>query len=213
MIGAGRFITFEGIEGAGKSLQLQAAADLIRSRGLEVVVTREPGGTGFGRELRSILLASQGPPRVPAAELLLYLADRVQHLQEVVEPALARGAWVVSDRYHHATLAYQGHARDLGVEWIQGLARQLEIRVPDLVLVLDLPVETGLARARSRNRSENSSHGRFEEESLEFHRRVRNGYLSLAAADPGHIEVVNAEGTPAEVAARVREVLVRRILP
>jgi dTMP kinase len=203
MADAGRFITFEGVEGSGKSLQMGLAVAALRSRNIEVVATREPGGTRFGEELRRILLAEDGPPRDAAAELLLYLADRVQHLHEVVEPALARGSWVLSDRYHHATLAYQGHARGLGVAWIQRLAIPLGIRRPDLVVILDVPVELGLERARARNHQEQTPLGRFEAESLEFHQRVREGYLRLAGEDPSGIVVIDAVGAPLEVSSRV----------
>ncbi len=207
----GRFITFEGVEGSGKSLQLRLTAAALRKRNLEVVETCEPGGTAFGRELRRVLLREDGPPRDAAAELLLYLADRVQHLREVVEPALARGCWVLSDRYHHATLAYQGHARGLGVAWIQRLAIPLGIRRPDLVLLLDLPAAAGLARARARNRQLRTKLGRFEAESLAFHERVREAYLRLAGEDPSGIVVIDAVGTPTEVSARVWEAITGRL--
>lgn len=210
MSGPARFITFEGVEGSGKSLQLAFTARYLRSCGLEVVTTREPGGTAFGLELRRILLDTHGPARVPAAELLLYLADRVQHLQQVVEPALVQGRWVLSDRYHDATLAYQGYARGLGIDWIQETARPLRLRIPDLVVLLDLPVDLALARARHRNHSEQSTQGRFEAESLAFHQRVRDGYLQLASAFPNRYAQVDATGTPDEVSVRIRAIFVEK---
>lgn len=199
----GRFITFEGIEGSGKSLQLDLIATELARRGLPVRVTLEPGGTRFGREIREILLRAEGADREPVAELLLYLADRFQHLKEVVEPALADNLIVLSDRYHDATLAYQGYARQLGLEFIDGLTQQLSLISPDLTLVFDVDVVTGLSRARARNRlTQSEAQGRFEEESLEFHERVRDGYLLLARNFPERIRVVEAAGTPEEVFER-----------
>lgn len=199
----GKFITFEGIEGSGKTLQLSMTrAEFVR-RDIPFVTTLEPGGTRFGREVREILLRAEGADREPVAELLLYLADRVQHLKEIVEPALARDLVVLSDRYHDATLAYQGHARKVGLKFIDGLAQQLALISPDLTLVFDVDVSTGLSRARARNRvNQDEDQGRFEEENLDFHRRVREGYLLLARNAPERIQIVDASGTPGEVFSR-----------
>lgn len=202
-MGKGRFITFEGIEGSGKTLQLSMTKAELALRGIESLSTLEPGGTRFGVEVREVLLRVKGAPREPVAELLLYLADRVQHLKEVVEPALARNLVVLSDRYHDATLAYQGHARNVGVAFIDGLAQQLGLILPDLTLVFDVDVSIGLNRARERNRvNDDEAQGRFERENLDFHRRVRDGYLRLANQAPERIRVVNAAGTPEEVFSR-----------
>jgi dTMP kinase len=196
----GKFITFEGIEGSGKTLQLGMIEDEFVRRGIPCLSTLEPGGTKFGTEVREVLLRAEGAEREPVAELLLYLADRFQHLKEVVEPALAKDLVVLSDRYHDATLAYQGHARSVGLEFIDGLAKQLGLITPDLTLIFDVDVSTGLSRARARNRvNESEAQGRFEEESLDFHRRVREGYLLLARNAPERIQVVEASGTPEEV--------------
>ncbi len=177
----------------------------FRRRDVPCIMTREPGGTPFGREVREILLSRDGSHREPVSELLLYLADRYQHLQEVVEPALRRGVHVVADRYHDATLAYQGYARGIGLEYIQSLAKILLFRKPDLTLVLDLEVEQGLERARLRNARERLERlGRFESEEVEFHRRVRQGYRILAAHEPERIRFVDATGTPEEVFSRIR---------
>ncbi len=208
------FVTFEGIEGSGKSLQISRTEAYLRAHGIAALVTREPGGTEFGRAVREVLLRTGGPPREPVAELLLYLADRCQHLHEVIEPALKRGILVLSDRYHDATRAYQGAARGVPLEAIDALARLLKIREPDATILLDLEPEAGLARARLRNESNPvaGAEGRFEEEDLTFHREVRNAYLRLAAGSTGRIEVISALGTPDEVFARIVPLLDRWVV-
>ncbi len=208
----GKFITFEGIEGSGKTLQLSMIEDELVRRGIPSLTTLEPGGTKFGTEVREVLLRAEGAEREPVAELLLYLADRFQHLKEVVEPALARDRVVLSDRYHDATLAYQGHARSVGLKFIDGLAQQLGLITPDLTIVFDVDVPTGLSRARARNRiNQNEAQGRFEEESLDFHRRVREGYLLLARNAPERIQVVEASGTPEEVFVRTWAIVAKEL--
>ena len=195
-----RFITFEGIEGSGKSLQLGLLhAELIR-RGVAFTMTREPGGTDFGIELRRVLLRKDGPAREPLAELLLYLADRRQHLTEVIEPALASGRTVFCDRYHHATLAYQGHARGLGFGVIDRLGDLLGVRLPDLAIVFDLDTGLALSRARARNSAESGDlWGRFEAEALEFHEKVREGYRLLSLRDPSRVVLLDSSGSPEQV--------------
>jgi len=200
------FITFEGIEGCGKSTQLERLALRLRDAGVEHVVTREPGGTALGRGLRALLLAPDDTPIASEVELLLYTADRAQHLTEVVEPALARGRVVLCDRYLDATLAYQGYGRGLGVDRVLALHRDPPLdRRPDRTVLLDLDPELALERARARNEGLGvaDSEGRYEQEALAFHRRVRDGYLALAAAEPRRIAIVDARGAPAEVAHRV----------
>ena len=211
MQSVGSFITLEGVEGAGKSVQINRLAERIRAAGRSVAVSREPGGTAFGRELRRLLLDPEAPRPVAPAELLLYLADRCQHLEEIIRPALTRGNWVVCDRYHDATLAYQGHARGLGIEAIDQLARSLHILEPDLTLVLDIDPEVSLKRARERNQGEGGHEGRFEAESLEFHRRVREGYHLLQRRSPARMVLVDASGSIEEVAARIWEHVQRRL--
>ncbi len=203
------FITFEGIEGSGKSLQIGRARDYLESRGIECLVTREPGGTPFGQAVRQILLGTGGAPREPMSELLLYLADRYQHLHEVVEPAMRRGVTVLSDRYHDATLAYQGAARGIPIEKISGLARLLRFPEPGGTILLDLDPQVGLARARRRNATDSAagSEGRFEAEEIEFHRAVRKAYLGLARSSPQRIRIVPADGTPDEVFMRIEPLL------
>ena len=145
----GKFITLEGIEGSGKSVQLHLLEEELKKRKVRFLITQQPGGTPFGEEVRQILLQREGAQREPTAELLLYLADRYQHLKEVIEPTLTQGLHVLCDRYHDATLAYQGHARGLGFPMVDQLAKILALRIPDLTLVLDLEVEVGLKRGES----------------------------------------------------------------
>jgi len=203
------FITFEGIEGSGKSLQIGLAEKHLKARGIGCIVTREPGGTQFGLAVREVLLGTGGAPRDPMSELLLYLADRHQHLKEVIEPALARGLIVLSDRYHDATRAYQGAARGIAPATIESLARVLGIPEPCGTILLDLDPAVGLARARRRNANDAASgaEGRFEAEDLSFHQAVRHAYLDLARSSPGRIRVVDGAGTPEEVFERLRPVL------
>ena len=189
------FLTFEGIEGSGKSTIMARMAEQLRNQGMSVRMTREPGGTAFGGELRSLLLDIRRAKCSVQAELLLFLADRAQHLQEVILPALGEGLVLLCDRYADSTLAYQGYGRGMPLDQ---LARLNEFASgglwPDMTLLFDLPVELGLARAGERNREEGAevSEGRFEAERLEFHQRVRAGYLELAAQHPARYAVVDA---------------------
>ena len=193
----GQFITLEGIEGSGKSRQLNLLEKELDRLGLSFTRAQQPGGTPFGEEVRRVLLHKDGAGREPESELLLYLADRFQHLKEVIEPALETGLHVVCDRYHDATLAYQGHARGIGFDLIDRLAEILELRTPDLTLVLDLEVQLGLKRAIERNHRENQEKwGRFEAEDLSFHQKVREGYQLLAQREPERVLLVDASGDP-----------------
>jgi dTMP kinase len=204
----GIWITFEGIEGTGKTTQIDRLARWLAETGRDPVVTREPGGTELGRGLRALLLRPTVTPMDPAAELLLYVADRAQHISEVVLPALARGQVVLCDRSLDATLAYQGYGRGLGTDAVLQLHRSppLDLR-PARTLLLDLDPAQAVARARRRNAGEglDETEGRFERERLEFHRRVRQGYLDLAAAEPARFRVIDASGDPDAVERRIRE--------
>ena len=207
----GKFITLEGVEGSGKGVQMRLLEKEFQRRQVPFLSTREPGGTALGVALRRILLQKDGALREPHAELLLYLADRYQHLKEIIEPALSRGLHVISDRYHDATLAYQGYARGINLSRIDQLTRILALQMPDLTFVFDVPVEIALSRARSRNLKEESDQwGRFEAEALEFHRKVRDGYHRLAELCSRRICVIDGAGTPKEVFGRVLKVLRRR---
>jgi dTMP kinase len=193
----GRLIAFEGVEGAGKSTQLDLLCRALEGRGREVVVTREPGGTPAGERVRGLLL----DPEVelhPRTEALLFAAARAELVQEVVRPALERGAVVLCDRYLDSSLAYQGGARGLGVGPVTEVNRFATGGVvPDLVVLLDLDPAAGLAR-RAGDRD------RIEAQELDFHRRVRSAFRDLAAADPARFCVVDAAAPVAEVAARVQ---------
>ena len=209
------FITFEGIEGSGKSLQIKRAQTYLQQKGCECLLTREPGGTDFGRKLRKVLLDVDNCRIEPWCELLLYLADRFQHLKEVIEPARRRGLIVLSDRYQDATRAYQGAARGIPQPEIEKLVQLLGIVEPDKTILLDLAPETGLSRARRRNAASPAAaaEGRFEAEDIEFHRRVREAYLALAGRWPGRIHVVDASGTPDQVFARISALLNQWVAP
>lgn len=200
------WITFEGTEGVGKTTQIARLADRLRRSGRVVRVTREPGGTTLGKRLRTVLLEPTDTPMHAMAELLLYAADRAQHLAEVVLPALDRGEVVLCDRFLDATLAYQGHARGLGFDTVLELHRvpPLDSR-PDRTLLLDMTPDRALARAVNRNADtgQDAAEGRFEAERLEFHERVRAGYLELAREQPERIRIVPADGEPDEVESRI----------
>ena len=194
-----RFITVEGIEGAGKTSCLDLLEQLIRQRGHEVLVTREPGGTPLGEDLRRLLLGHRHDGMADDTELLLMFAARAEHLHAKIEPALAAGSWVLCDRFTDATYAYQGYGRGIDLQriaaletWVQGERR------PDLTLLLDLPVEVGLQRAGRR-----STPDRFERQALTFFDRVRQGYLSLAASAPGRFRVIDAGQSLDQVSRQV----------
>jgi dTMP kinase len=203
----GRFITLEGIEGAGKSTQIATVRRLVEDAGLEVIVTREPGGTPLAERIRELVLSPGRESVPPLAELNLMFAARCLHLEALVRPALARGAWVVCDRFTDASLAYQGGGRGIPLELIRTLAEAVHADLwPDLTLLLDVEPAVGLARAGRRGAAD-----RFEREELEFFERVRATYLELAAAAPARIAVIDA-GRPAgevasDVEARVRGLL------
>jgi len=205
------FITFEGIEGSGKTTQLNRLAATLRERGKNVVVTKEPGGTPLADRIRAILLDS-GSVIDPVAELFLFAASRRQNVMEVIRPAIARGDVVLCDRFTDSTLAYQGFGRLLTLDRLRALNDwATDSTRPDLVLIFDLAEEHGLTRARSRNEDSAADEGRFELEDLRFHRRVREGYLALAAAEPRRYAVISAEGSPDEVYARMMDVLESRL--
>jgi dTMP kinase len=194
----GLFITFEGIEGSGKSTLLYNVAAALRRSGLDPLMTREPGGTSLGVALRKVLLSPDMDKIASMAELMLFAADRAQHVSEVILPALEAGQIVLCDRYSDATLAYQGHGRGIPADVITAVDKQAKGEAkPHMTLLLDLPVETGLTRARSRNdESMDSSESRLDDEEMAFHQRVRDGYLTLAANEPQRFHVLNAMEKP-----------------
>lgn len=199
----GRLITLEGGEGAGKSTQIATVADAIRARGPEVVVTREPGGTPLGESVRDVLMSEYETPMPAMSELLLMFAARAAHLSQLIEPALARGAWVVCDRFTDASYAYQGAARGLGENAVATLERLVQgERRPDLVLWFDLPVASGLERAKSRQND-----NRFDHETLAFHEQVHAAYRARAAAHPERYRQVDARRDPIDVQAQIAAIL------
>ena len=215
--GRGRFLAFEGIEGAGKSTQLPLVERRLRDAGVETLATREPGGTPLGESLRAVLLDPRFTGMSPAAELLVMFAARAEHLAKVIEPALAAGTWVLCDRFTDATFAYQGGGRGVDAARIAVLEETVQGRVrPDRVLVLDVPVEVGLARAGWRRQVSmdlpgaptwaGTAHGaadRFEREDVEFFRRVREVYLERARTYPERYAVIDASADEETTTGRV----------
>lgn len=215
----GRFITFEGLDGCGKSTQIEKLASVLRTQGLSVVVTREPGGTPTGEKIRQLLLDTATSGLSPFAELALMFASRAQHINEVIRPALAEARVVLCDRFTDSTEAYQGGGRKLGSEPVLALHRVLcgDLQ-PELTIFMDSDVAASVERARRRNRTRTTNHvpgkgdeNRFERENRAFFGRVRHAYLAIAAREPQRVVVVDARGTSAETHAQIVE-LVRRKL-
>lgn len=199
----GRFITFEGTEGVGKSTQIANAAETLKKLGVDCIVTREPGGTPMAEAIRELLLAPRNEPVNELTELLLMFAARAQHLHTYILPALEKGQWVLCDRFTDATFAYQGGGRGVPSERIALLENlvQGEVR-PDHVVLLDAPVETGMTRARHRGQLD-----RFEQEAVPFFQRIRDTYLARAAATPTRYNIVDAAAPLEQVSARVGELM------
>ena len=196
-----RFISLEGGEGAGKTSALAAIRDLLQARGLEVVVTREPGGTPLAERIRELLLNAKDESLAPETELLLMFASRAQHVREVVQPALQRGAFVLSDRFTDSSYAYQGDGRGLDKAWIEALERRAVGLKPGLTVLLDLDVRIGRARTAGRDLWPD----RIESEQDDFFERVREGFRRRAAAEPQRFRVIDAAQSPAEVAVAVSQ--------
>jgi dTMP kinase len=202
-----QFITLEGIEGAGKSTAARHVADFLRHRGLTVLTTREPGGTPLAERVRQIVLERGTEDLSPVTETLLMFAARALHVNNVIRPALARGEWVVCDRFTDATRAYQGSGRGVDAALIESLARAVHGDLaPHCTLLLDLPVATGLARARART---GAATDRFEAETRTFFEKVRAGYLAIARAEPARVRVIDAAVPLPEVLQALEAVLVR----
>lgn len=212
------FITFEGVEGCGKTTQIRLLAAVLERAGKEVVLTREPGGCPIADKIRAILLDAANSEMKPTAELLLYAAARAQHVNEVIRPALAKGAIVLCDRFTDATLAYQGYGRGLDIGLIKDLNETATGGCsPDLTLLIDCPAEIGLQRAMARieaGSAADSNHQReerFEREAMEFHRRVRSGYLTLAGEHGNRFVVVDGSGSIETIAAGIHAAVMARI--
>jgi dTMP kinase len=215
----GRFITFEGLDGCGKSTQLDRLAAVLRAQNLPLVVTREPGGTPMGDKIRQLLLDSSTSSLAPLAELALMFASRAQHILEVIGPAVAEGRIVLCDRFTDSTEAYQGGGRKLGHEPVLTLHRILCGGMwPELTILMDSDVAMSVDRARRRNKTQSGKHNqakndenRFEQESRAFFGRVRNEYLAIAAREPERVVVVDARGTADETHRQIVEIVRRKL--
>ncbi len=196
----GKLITFEGIEGCGKSTQVELAASWLATQKIPYFCTREPGGTETGLSIRKILLSEKTTALVPLSEALLYLADRFQHINEVLEPHLRNGETVLCDRYHDSTVAYQGYARNLSVRLLDRIWKDSGMNLePDVTFLLDLAPEIGIQRSLQKLRKQNLDESRFEKESIDFHNQVREGFLALAKFHRQRFVVLDAERNPDEV--------------
>jgi dTMP kinase len=210
-----RFITFEGGDGTGKTTQLKALESHLRGKGRSCISTREPGGTSLGKLIRQVLLEIGKQPIASPTELFLYLADRAQHVQEVILPAIESSKIVLCDRYTDSTLAYQGYGRGIDL----GLLRQLNEFAnrgvkPDLTLLLDCPVELGLSRTTQRQPSAGSARGRedrFEREKVEFHEKVRAGFLAMARAGPERFRIIDASRSVEQVSREIQNIIDREM--
>jgi dTMP kinase len=189
----GKFISFEGIEGCGKTTQIALLSEYLKKRSIPHIITREPGGTAVGEGIRKILLNSETIHLTAASELLLFYASRSQNILEKIKPALERGEMVICDRYYHASMAYQGYGRGIPLDFIRKITDLVcSPYRPDLTFLLDIEPEVGLARARARNHARTEDEGRFEAEDLEFYNKVRDGYLELASEDE-RIQLIYAD--------------------
>jgi dTMP kinase len=214
----GKFITFEGLDGTGKSTQIEKLAKALRVSGQSVVVTREPGGTSTGEKIRHVILDSTTTDLAPMAEMALMFASRAQHIREVIEPAVAQGKIVLCDRFTDSTEAYQGAGRKLGSTSVLELHRILcgDLQ-PDLTILMDSDVATSVERARRRNQKSakhsrsQKDENRFEQESRAFFGRVHHAYLAIARREPQRVAIIDARGTPAQTHARILEVALRKL--
>ena len=205
----GRFLTIEGIEGVGKTTQVARLSHYLAERGIDHVVTREPGGTPLAEKIRDLVLRPREETLPPAAELLLMFAARAVHLANHIEPVLHTGRWVICDRFTDATFAYQGAGRGMSQTDIRSLETLVQgARRPDLTLLLDVPVNVGLERSRQRDAGGNRD--RFDSERAEFFERVRAGYLARARAEPGRMAIIDAVASKDEVTKRMTKVLESR---
>ena len=204
------FISFEGIEGSGKTTHAKHTVRFLKDKGHDCVITREPGGTRIGEKIRAILLDPLSKDMDPLTELLLYTADRAQHIKEYILPLLSDGKIVLCDRYYDATMAYQGFARGLDIGLIEKMHKLLfENLKPDITLLLDLPPEIGLERAwkQIKKGTRTGEETRFEEETLSFHKQVRSGYLELASLEPERFRIIDASKKEDEVQEEIIKIL------
>jgi dTMP kinase len=209
------FITFEGVEGSGKTTQIQRLKKYLTQKGISCKVTREPGGCPIGEKVRKILLNPDHHEMVPTTELLLYEAARAQHVKEVIKPFLKKGGIVLCDRFSDATLAYQGYGRRIDLKWIDRLSHLSSQGIkPDVTFLLDCPSDVGLKRALQRNRTlKQEREERFEREEIQFHQRVRKGYLAIAKKEPRRVKVIDTRKGEKEAFEKIRKIvdnLIRR---
>lgn len=212
----GKFITFEGLDGVGKSTQMENLARWLRERGVDVISTREPGGTELGQKLRTVLLSSRTSGLSPLTELALMFADRAQHIDEQIMPALQRGQWVICDRFTDSSEAYQGGGRELGSDVVLQLHRTLcrDLK-PDLTILMLTDLEHSINRARRRNREQSRERehdeNRFEKESRAFHKRVLDAYLAIAEREPVRVVKIEAQERIADVHKKILDVVQQRL--
>jgi dTMP kinase len=209
------FITFEGVEGSGKTTQIRRLKRYLTQKGIPCKVTREPGGCPIGEKVRKILLDPDHREMVPLSELLLYEASRAQHVKEVIEPLLERGVTVLCDRFSDATIAYQGFGRKLDLGLIQRFNRLSTQRIkPDITFLLDCPSEMGLKRAIQRNQTlKKEKEERFEREKIQFHHRVRRGYLSIAKQEPHRVKVIDTRQGEEKTFEKIRQIVDDLLVP
>lgn len=209
----GKFITFEGPEGSGKSTHIKLLKAFLEARGIEVVMTREPGGTPLGEEIRKILQHDHSEAPVPHAEVLLFLASRAQHVERLIRPALAQGKWVLCDRFDDSTFAYQGYGRGFSMDGLRAVnAFAVSGLRPDLTVLLDVAPQTSRERLAARQATTATAPDRIEREAAAFHEKVRNGFLALAAEEPDRIAVISTERDREAVAADVRKAVEQKLL-
>ncbi len=203
------FITFEGVEGSGKTTQIERLKKYLIRKGIPCRVTREPGGSSIGEEIRKILLNPDHREMSPLSELLLYEASRAQHVREVVKPLLKKEMVVLCDRFSDASTAYQGYGRRVDLKWVERLNRLSSDGIkPDLTFLLDCPSAVGLKRALRRNQLlKKEKEERFEREEIQFHRRVRKGYLSIAEKEPDRVKVIDTRGGEEKVFQKIRQIV------
>jgi dTMP kinase len=203
------FITFEGVEGSGKTTQIKRLKKYLFQKGIPCKVTREPGGCPIGEKIRKILLDPDHREMVPMSELLLYEAARSQHVKEVIEPFLKKGGIVLCDRFSDATSAYQGYGRKIDLKWIERLNHLSSQGIkPDVTFLLDCPSDVGLKRALQRNRSlKQENEERFEKEKIQFHRRVRRGYLAIAKKEPHRVKVIDTRQGEEKVFEKIKKIV------
>ena len=194
-----KFITLEGIEGSGKTSSIKSITNLLDEKGISYVITREPGGSSIGSELRSILLDPQ--TKISSeVELMLMLADRKDHVEQVILPNLKKGNWVISDRFMDSSFAYQGGGRKLDTKMINSFSKNLNLPIPDLTLLFDVPVEISLSRVKARGELD-----RFEQEEIDFHNRIREAYLELAEQNVNRIQIIDSSQAIEDMLKSVEE--------